>query len=175
VNLTDHKQWLEVTRRLIELAEPKTLSEAEDTLIKKMIQDVEYGLAPAMRVKWDARLEQELGKVFSQGFQLFRLLHRQQANFNVQMIPAIQDGKTMWLNPEIIEHVNNADDGLDGRERRIHLSVFPLVCKTSGGDAETVTIVSRAKVIPTKIPAPVPTPKRGKQRVVFPTRAVRTK
>jgi hypothetical protein len=81
------------------------------------------------------------------------------------MVAAFEGEEALWLGPEVIEHVNDAENNrLGGRQRRVDISVFPLVWKKKVEDIDMVKIVSRAKVVPTKIPTPIRLQRRWSPR-----------
>jgi hypothetical protein len=134
----DRKQWLQATTALIGQVDPEALSEAQVRFIAKMVQDVEHSIAKAMHVNWNPTVEQELAKVFSMGLDLFRVLHRQQAAFYVQMASAMKGGKQRPFNPETMQDVDNLEDASVLRGRPVEISVFPLLYKEGDERGEMV-------------------------------------
>jgi hypothetical protein len=134
----DRKQWLLATRALIGHVDPEALNEAQDRLIAKMVQDIEHSIGKAMNVKWSTTVEQELAKVFSMGLDLFRVLHRQQANFFIQMASAMKGEEQRRFNPETMQDVENVEDASLLRDRFVEISVFPLLYKKGDERGERV-------------------------------------
>ena len=134
---------METTRKLIGLREPAALNEAEDQLIAKMLQDVQFTIAEAMHIPWTASVEQELRKVFGGGMDLFRLFHRQHATFNVLMARAYDDDEPLRINPVTMGDVDNAEDDDALMDRLIEISVFPLVYKTEIDQGDMVRSLCR--------------------------------
>jgi hypothetical protein len=104
-----------------------------------MTGDVQHSIVKAMHISWTATMEDQLGKVFHNGLDLFRLLQRQQATFHVVMASAYVENEARRINTTTMEDVNGADEDINLQDRLIEVSVFPLVYKMGDERGENVS------------------------------------
>ena len=84
------KVWLETTRNLIAINDANALQEADESLVQLMLIETEHTIVKAMQIEWRSNVQLELATIYQSGLELFRLLHRQNAMFQVESEYALE-------------------------------------------------------------------------------------
>ena len=105
-----------------------------------MLVETEHTIVKAMQIEWHPNVQHGLATIYQSGLELFRLLHRQNAVFQVEMAPACEEGVPQHFHPVTMEDVNSTADEEALAGRTIDVSVFPLVYKSGDERGENVSI-----------------------------------
>lgn len=145
----DTKQWFDVMWQLIDKQNGEILPQAEQALLREMVESVKHDFGLALSIVWTETMEEKLSMIFKAGLDLFRILHRQDARYFVDMAPA-----NGWrFSAAQMEEVLDVEEGPAALNRRgIDISVFPAVYKRDGKreEDELVTIVVKGRVVSKK-------------------------
>jgi len=88
-NAPETKKWLVATRKLFAADESEMLQQADQQLVRCMVDHAHHALRGAMNVQWRPDSEAQLAKVFAAAQELHRLLTAQQAVYWMGMRPAM--------------------------------------------------------------------------------------
>lgn len=166
-------QWLADTHKLLESTSAEEIGHADALLYDFLAGYVHHVLGDAMPIEWSDVVGAELRDISRAGHELYRTLRRQRAHFWLELPLTLRAGKVQKFKPEWMVDMNNSEDETVLAGWPLETSVFPAVLKRSGGTAATVsmesvwmfhirarmltcaqrdpvTVVSKAKVIPSK-------------------------
>lgn len=123
------KAWLEPTRKLLETTDKVVLEKSMQSLVDRAVLHALKALSLALPAKPPAYAETRLRKTFASAFELFRMLHRSKASFQVEFSPAVLPDGASQFRAEQMQALNSVDEDSVLEGRTIQVSVFPGVFK----------------------------------------------
>ena len=142
------RRWLELTRQLIDNQASTLLPSVGETLIAEMIESVKSDFGSTLQIAWTDAAEEKLGYIFAKALDLFRKLHRQEARYFVEMVPAREQTR---FDAVTMEDLHSEELGIErGRGRGVDVAVFPTVYKRGDEfwECESLTtVVCKGRVV----------------------------
>lgn len=128
-----------MTRKLLARHDSTLLEDADDLLVRRMVEQVFESLGKALRINWQSlEVQSDLGQIFWSCLEFYHLLRQQPAKFHIEMEEVmLPQGQLRDFEPECMEDINEQDMD-DPRRRRLGMAVFPAIYKF--GDENGVNV-----------------------------------
>lgn len=134
------KQWIDITRKLLDRHDEGILDQAESRMHNEIMFEIHRALENAATIPWTEEVQAALSKIITSTIQLFRLLHRQAARFQVRMVDAITlGGKGNRYNSAYMEDLGNEMED-DEADWEVGIAVFPGIFKWGDERGENVSV-----------------------------------
>ena len=132
------KQWMELTRKMMEDVAERSLEEAHVNLVHALVHKVIANLGRTINIEWPKGFEASLTKIFTSCVELSRLLRRQSADFFAEMLPAVYEIRHTSFDPDTMEDIDNSQAEAS-QDSLVGLSMFPLIYKKGDEHGENVS------------------------------------
>ncbi|KAK5175357.1 uncharacterized protein LTR77_000496 [Saxophila tyrrhenica] len=152
-SVPENRKWLVETRKLLAAYDADALQQADKSLTCEMVESAHNNLCDAMDVVWQKDSVVTLLKVFTDAQELHRLLLAQQAEYIVEMRPAMVNGKAVTFEISSMKDVTGMGDDSDLADNGLVLSMFPAIYKIDHSQAKTLdkaVVVAKARVVTSK-------------------------
>lgn len=138
-DIPNKQKWLVATRKLFAAENRHLLQQADQELVRCMVNDVHDVLKDTMDVQWRSDRREQLSKVFSLAAELNRLLAAQHSVYMVEMVKANENGKVRTFDSDDMIDVDGTGDDTDLAGRGVVVSVFPAVYKVVNVSGDLVS------------------------------------
>ena len=118
----------------------EAIRSADAQLVQMMTAETYRILRAAVHVKWSSTVQEELTKIFTAAFELYRLVHGQHARFVIETPCVVGNSGLTTFNAESMEDVGGMEDEADLAGRALEIAIFPMVYKVGTSQGEQVTM-----------------------------------
>lgn len=132
------KQWIDTTRKLIARHNAKVLEQADTRMHYETLGEIMSIFEKAAPIDWNTDVQAALSKIIASALELFQVLHKQAAIFQVAMLCATgADGNPSPFKPSWMEDIGNEmEDG--GKNWSVGIVLFPVILKWGDERGENV-------------------------------------